>query len=79
MMTERQSQVLEYIKQHQAQTGNCQTAKDICQHFGWRSPNAATCHIKALRKKGYIMEKQEKKARMRLLANNESSDQRERP
>lgn len=39
------------------------TMREICDHFGFRSPNAATDHVKALRRKGYLAENPRGKAR----------------
>lgn len=39
------------------------TMREICDHFGFRSPNAATDHVKALRRKGYLAANPRGKAR----------------
>jgi repressor LexA len=53
-LTERQSEVLQFIKQEVKAKGIAPTRADIAGHFGFKSKNAATDHIKALQRKGYI-------------------------
>ena len=53
-LTARQSQVLDIIKQHIALTGYPPTRADIAQELGFKSPNAAEEHLKALARKGAI-------------------------
>ena len=53
-LTARQAQVLDLIKQYIADTGYPPTRADIAQEFGFRSPNAAEEHLKALARKGAI-------------------------
>ena len=47
-LTPRQSQVLELIRQHIDNTGYPPTRADIAAELGFRSPNAAEEHLKAL-------------------------------
>ena len=53
-LTDRQSEVLQFIKQEVKGKGIAPTRADIADHFGFKSKNAATDHIKALQRKGYI-------------------------
>lgn len=53
-LTGRQSEVLQFIKQEVKGKGIAPTRADIAEHFGFKSKNAATDHIKALQRKGYI-------------------------
>jgi len=53
-LTPRQSQVLELIRQHISDTGYPPTRADIAAELGFRSPNAAEEHLKALARKGAI-------------------------
>ncbi|MEM7001570.1 MAG: transcriptional repressor LexA [Pseudomonadota bacterium] len=46
--------MLDLIKQHITDTGYPPTRADIAQRFGFRSPNAAEEHLKALARKGAI-------------------------
>ena len=53
-LTARQAQVLELIKSHIDDTGYPPTRADIARELGFRSPNAAEEHLKALARKGAI-------------------------
>lgn len=53
-LTPRQSEVLELIRQHISDTGYPPTRADIAAELGFKSPNAAEEHLKALARKGAI-------------------------
>ena len=53
-LTARQQQILALIKQHIADTGFPPTRAEIAAQLGFRSPNAAEEHLKALARKGVI-------------------------
>ena len=53
-LTARQSEVLELIRTHIADTGYPPTRADIASELGFKSPNAAEEHLKALARKGAI-------------------------
>ncbi len=53
-LTSRQAQVLDLIRQHIGDTGYPPTRADIARELGFRSPNAAEEHLKALARKGAI-------------------------
>jgi len=53
-LTARQQQIYNLIKAHIALTGMPPTRAEIAQQLGFRSPNAAEEHLKALAKKGVI-------------------------
>lgn len=53
-LTPRQAQVLELIRRHIDDTGYPPTRADIAHELGFRSPNAAEEHLKALARKGAI-------------------------
>ncbi|WP_444921896.1 transcriptional repressor LexA [Microbulbifer sp. CnH-101-G] len=53
-LTARQTQVLELIKTYLDDTGYPPTRAEIAQELGFRSPNAAEEHLKALARKGAI-------------------------
>jgi len=53
-LTKRQTEVLECIRQHIETTGYPPTRADIARKLGFRSPNAAEEHLKALARKGAI-------------------------
>src|SRR5213593_3550952 len=61
-LTKKQARILAFI-QAQQESGLSPTMREICHHFGFKSPNAATDHVKALRKKGYLSNNPQGKAR----------------
>lgn len=53
-LTQRQQEVLDFIRSAQADAGVPPTLREISAHFGFSSPNAAMIHVKALRAKGVL-------------------------
>ncbi|ADC72323.1 transcriptional repressor, LexA family [Thioalkalivibrio sp. K90mix] len=53
-LTARQQAILDYISETVATQGTAPTRSEIARAFGFRSPYAAECHLKALEKKGAI-------------------------
>lgn len=53
-LTEIQNDVLDYIKTYVDAEDSAPTRTEISSAFGWKSPNAAECHLRAIAKKGYI-------------------------
>lgn len=53
-LTARQQQVLDLIKRHILETGFPPTRAEIAADFGFKSPNAAEEHLRALARKGAI-------------------------
>jgi repressor LexA len=53
-LTPRQSEILQLIRDSVAATGLPPTRAEICQAFGFASPNAAEEHLRALARKGAI-------------------------
>lgn len=53
-LTSRQAAILEFIRTSTAERGYAPTVREIGQQFGIRSPNGVTCHLKALKSKGYM-------------------------
>jgi repressor LexA len=53
-LTDRQQQILDLIRQTVMRTGFPPTRAEIAQALGFRSPNAAEDHLKALARKGAI-------------------------
>ena len=53
-LTNRQAQVLDLIKSHIVESGYPPTRADIAKELGFKSPNAAEEHLKALARKGAI-------------------------
>ena len=53
-LTSRQEQVLDLIREQIADSGLPPTRAEICHAMGFRSPNAAEEHLRALARKGAI-------------------------
>lgn len=53
-LTKRQSEILDFLKNRIEDTGYPPTRVEIASEFGFKSPNAAEEHLKALAKKGAI-------------------------
>ncbi|MBQ85564.1 MAG: LexA repressor [Gammaproteobacteria bacterium] len=53
-LTDRQEQILNYIREYLAETGFPPTRSEIAQEMGFKSPNAAEEHLRALARKGAI-------------------------
>jgi repressor LexA len=54
MLTERQRQILDFIRDQQRERGIAPSRAEIQAHFGFASPNAVADHLKALEKKGVL-------------------------
>ena len=53
-LTPRESLVFEYIKGFREEKGYAPTVRDVQQHFGWKSPNAAWVFINKIQTKGWM-------------------------
>jgi repressor LexA len=53
-LTPRQKEILHLIREHTATSGFPPTRADICRAMGFKSPNAAEEHLRALERKGAI-------------------------
>ncbi len=53
-LTERQTEIFEFIKKEVEINGYPPTRSEIAKVFGFKSPNAAEDHLKALKKKGVL-------------------------
>jgi len=53
-LTERQQQILQFIRGKQDSEGLAPTFREIAGYFGFNSPNAALAHVQALRSKGFL-------------------------
>jgi repressor LexA len=53
-LTKRQNEILALIQSHMASTGSPPTRAEIAKIMGFRSPNAAEDHLRALARKGVI-------------------------
>lgn len=54
ILTDRQRQMLDFLRQHQREFGVMPSTREIQKHFGFSSQTAAMSHLRALEKKGAI-------------------------
>lgn len=71
-LTARQQQVYDLIRDHINQTGMPPTRAEIAAQLGFRSPNAAEEHLKALARKGVIEMVSGASRGIRLMAEEEN-------
>lgn len=53
-LTDRQGEILDFIRECIRTHGLPPTRAEIARHFGFKSPNAAEDHLRALRRQGFI-------------------------
>lgn len=73
-LTARQQEILEFIRAHLQATGFPPTRAEICQALGFRSPNAAEDHLRALERKGVLQITPGASRGLRLLGADASED-----
>ena len=54
MLTAKQQEVLDYLREYQRENGVMPSTRDIQHYFGFSSQTAAVSHLRALEKKGVI-------------------------
>jgi repressor LexA len=54
-LTTRQQEILDFIQAGQTQRGVVPSLREIARQFSFRSMTAAADHVRALRKKGYLL------------------------
>ncbi len=73
-LTNRQKEVLDFISSFINDEGYPPTRSDICKALGFRSPNAAEDHLRALQKKGAIEIQAGSSRGLRIIKNDDSKD-----
>jgi repressor LexA len=66
MLTDRQQEILDFIREQQRISGLTPSIVEIQEHFGFASPNAVTSHLDALERKG-VLQREPNKARGLIL------------
>jgi repressor LexA len=67
-LTDRQQQVLHYIRQSISERGYPPTLREIGAHMGIRSTNGVNDHLRALERKGYLTREDMKSRALRPVA-----------
>lgn len=68
ILSSRQQQVLDFIKEFSAKNGWPPTRAEVAAHFKWRSANAADEHIRALESKGALTVQRGQSRGLRVVA-----------
>ncbi len=68
ILTARQQEILNYLKGLRRDGKNAPTYREIAGHFGFKSTKAATDHIAALERKGYIRRKNGRSRGIELIS-----------
>lgn len=66
-LTPKQQQLLDFILTQQRDHGTTPTFQEIADHFGFRSPNSVTEHVRLLRRKGCLQSEPRKARSLRLV------------
>jgi repressor LexA len=66
-LTDTQAEILRFIEERLDAGTSAPTCREICDHFGFKSPKAATDHLAALERKGYIARDRKQARGIRLL------------
>lgn len=74
-LTERQQEIFDFLKFHIETTGMPPTRVEIAREIGFKSPNAAEEHLKALARKGYIEMLSGTSRGIRLLVTDEAANE----
>ena len=53
-LTNKQTQILDFLRHFKKKEGLAPTYREISKHFGFKSTKAALDHVRALEKKGYV-------------------------
>ncbi len=66
-LTTRQQEIYEYLARHLEDRGYPPTLREICSEFGMRSTRAASDHLLALERKGYIVRTRDRSRGIELM------------
>jgi repressor LexA len=68
-LTARQREVLDFLSEQSQEGEPSPTYREICRHFGYKSPKAAFDHVAALEKKGFVHRAKGSARGVRLVRN----------
>jgi len=75
-LTDRQRQILEFIRYKQDSERLTPTFREIAMHFGFSSPNAALAHVQALQAKGALKNLPGRARSLQVVSSNASAQPR---
>lgn len=67
-LTERQKEILEFVRRYRAERGVAPTHREVCERFGFSSYGTAYKHLKLLADKGYLRRERHQRRGLELLA-----------
>lgn len=70
-LTERQKEILDFIRQFHTERGVSPTHREICERFGYTSYGTVHKHLRLLREKGYLRRVQNQKRGLELVTDGE--------
>jgi repressor LexA len=73
-LTNRQAEILDFIRETVGRTGMAPTRAEVALRFGFKSKNAAADHLRALEQKGHIKLYPELSRGIQLLDENDDAD-----
>ncbi|MBU4319301.1 MAG: transcriptional repressor LexA [Proteobacteria bacterium] len=74
-LTQKQAQVLEFLSEFRHKEGTAPTYREIAGYFGFKSTKAASDHVRALVKKGYVRLHEKRSRGIELVFPQETSSQ----
>lgn len=60
-LTEKQREILAFMRAWFEENDALPTHYRLSEHFGWKSQNAASCHLATLERKGYLQRNADRK------------------
>jgi repressor LexA len=67
-LTAKQQALANFIEHHRRQHGSAPTYQEIADHFGFRSGNAVTSHLRLMRQKGHLTSNSGKTRSLRVIS-----------
>jgi len=67
-LTERQKEILDFIRRYQSERGIAPTHREVCDRFGFSSYGTAYKHLKLLAEKGYLRRDRHQRRGLELLS-----------
>jgi len=76
-LTERQKEILDFIRRYQGERGIAPTHREVCDRFGFSSYGTAYKHLKLLADKGYLRRDRHQRRGLELLTPESKDERRE--
>lgn len=73
-LTRKQTEVLKFLRECNNVGSTPPTYREIAKHFGFKSPKAATDHVSALEKKGYVRRHGRRSRGIELIPSDRAKD-----